>query len=60
MITEPGYYGWMLDADFPLYTKRLLREEVERIKEQRRQQKEKKDSESMENKLEALKSKFGK
>lgn len=60
MVTEPGYYGWMLDADFPLYTKRLLREEVERIKEQRRQQKEKKDSESMENKLEALKSKFGK
>lgn len=30
--SEPGYYGWMLDADFPLYTKQLLREEMERIK----------------------------
>lgn len=60
MVAEPGYYGWMLDADFPLYTKRLLREEVERIKEQRRQQKEKQESTSMEDKLKALKNKFGK
>jgi len=30
--TEPGYYGWMLDADFPLYTKQLLRKEMDRIK----------------------------
>ncbi len=29
---EPGYFGWMIDADFPLYTKQLLREEMERIK----------------------------
>lgn len=21
---EPGYYGWLLDADFPLYTKKVL------------------------------------
>ena len=28
--SEPGYYGWMLDADFPLYTKQLLKEEIER------------------------------
>lgn len=23
---EPGYYGWMLNGDFPLYTKKVLRE----------------------------------
>lgn len=22
--TEPGYYGWLLNADFPLYTKKVL------------------------------------
>ena len=22
---NPGYYGWMMDADFPQYTKRILR-----------------------------------
>ena len=21
---EPGYFGWMLNADFPLYTKKVL------------------------------------
>jgi DNA polymerase-3 subunit epsilon len=30
--TEPGYYGWMIDADFPLYTKQVLRKEMDRIK----------------------------
>ena len=24
--TEPGYFGWVLNADFPLYTKKLLTE----------------------------------
>ncbi|MCI5058526.1 MAG: 3'-5' exonuclease [Flavobacteriales bacterium] len=23
---EPGYYGWMLNGDFPLYTKKVLKE----------------------------------
>lgn len=23
-VKEPGYYGWMLQADFPLYTKKVL------------------------------------
>ena len=23
---EPGYFGWVLNADFPLYTKKLLTE----------------------------------
>jgi len=31
-ISEPGYYGWMMQADFPLYTKRCLKKEMERIK----------------------------
>jgi DNA polymerase-3 subunit epsilon len=21
---DPGYYGWMMNADFPLYTKKVL------------------------------------
>jgi len=29
---EPGYYGWMLGANFPLYTKQVLRAEFEKIK----------------------------
>lgn len=24
METEPGYFGWLLNADFPLYTKKVL------------------------------------
>lgn len=52
---EPGYYGWMLDADFPLYTKQCLRKEMERIKEKKNS-----SNESYEDKLNALKNKFGK
>lgn len=51
---EPGYYGWMMDADFPLYTKQQLKAEMERIKAKRAEHKEK----SFENKLDALKNKF--
>lgn len=28
---EPGYYGWMLNGDFPLYTKKVLRDIKERM-----------------------------
>lgn len=52
---EPGYYGWMLDADFPLYTKQCLRKEMERIK-----QKNMPPKQSYEDKLSALKDKFKK
>jgi DNA polymerase-3 subunit epsilon len=52
---EPGYYGWMLDADFPLYTKQVLRKEMEKIKLERQS---KESSGSMEDKLAALKNKF--
>lgn len=55
LSTEPGYYGWMMDADFPLYTKKCLKNEVERIKSDRRS---KENDQSIEDKLEALKNKF--
>lgn len=51
---EPGYYGWMLDADFPLYTKQCLKREMEKIKASRKQEEE----ENFQTKLDALKNKF--
>ena len=54
--TEPGYYGWMLEADFPLYTKSVLRKAMEEIKEKRRMN----EVNNMENKLNALQNKFKK
>jgi DNA polymerase-3 subunit epsilon len=61
--TEPGYYGWMLNGNFPRYTKAVLKQEMESIKANRQEQKKiraEKEAEKMENKIEALKSKFGK
>ena len=55
METEPGYYGWMLNADFPLYTKKCLKMEMDKIKEQNSS-----SSEDIEDKLNALKNKFKK
>ncbi len=52
---EPGYYGWMLDADFPLYTKQCLRKEMERIKAKK---KSGESEQTMEDKLNQLKNKF--
>ena len=51
---EPGYYGWMLDADFPLYTKECLKREMERIKSK----KDASNNQSFDDKLNALKNKF--
>lgn len=51
---EPGYYGWMLHANFPLYTKKVLKDEMDKIKAKRLAAK----SEKIEDKLEALKDKF--
>lgn len=51
---EPGYYGWMLHANFPLYTKKVLKDEMDKIKAKRLAEK----SEKIEDKLEALKDKF--
>lgn len=58
---EPGYYGWMLDANFPLFTKQVLQKEMEKIKKENEILKEKKkvvEEQSMEDKLSALKNKF--
>jgi DNA polymerase-3 subunit epsilon len=58
---EPGYYGWMLNSNFPLYTKEVLKREMEKIKAKRAAEKEERkiqEQAKMENKLEALKSKF--
>jgi DNA polymerase-3 subunit epsilon len=50
---EPGYYGWMLHANFPLYTKKVLKDEMEKIKAKRQAGKT-----SIDDKMNALKSKF--
>lgn len=54
--TEPGYYGWMLEADFPLYTKSILRKSMEAIKERNREE----EHASLDQKLNALQNKFKK
>lgn len=60
---EPGYYGWMMDADFPRYTKLKLKEEMNKIKAEREKSKAEQkleEEKSITDKLEALKNKFGK
>jgi DNA polymerase-3 subunit epsilon len=62
MKSEPGYYGWMLNADFPLHTKQCLKHEVDAIKNQVSAIKTTKNKNenpfSMEDKLNQLKNKF--
>lgn len=55
---EPGYYGWMLDADFPLYTKQILRKEMQKIKDSVANEKKEKENDDIASKMEALKNKF--
>lgn len=57
---EPGYYSWFISpsTDFPLYTKQKLRDEMEKIKTQHKEEKE--SSLDLNSQLEALKSKFNK
>ncbi|WP_107037923.1 3'-5' exonuclease [Brumimicrobium mesophilum] len=60
---EPGYYGWMMNSNFPRYTKAVLKKELDKIKANRLENKKikkEKEEKRMENKIEALKSKFGK
>lgn len=71
---EPGYYGWIMNANFPLYTKKVLKNAMEEIKKADKPliQKaestvakpkpviQKTNSNDMEAKLEELKNKFGK
>lgn len=59
---EPGYYGWMLNSNFPRYTKEVLKKEMEKIKAERqkiKQEEKARESQRMESKLDALKNKFG-
>jgi len=58
MRSEPGYCGWMLDADFPLYTKKCLRGEMDKLKAEREEAKKEDDHTDLNAKLEALKNKF--
>ena len=57
---EPGYYSWFIspNTDFPLYTKKKLREEMDKIKQQNKE--EKVGSDDLNSQLAALKSKFSK
>lgn len=63
MKTEPGYHGWMLNADFPLHTKQVLKTEVNRLKKLATERKENfkaKETENISSKLEQLQNKFKK
>lgn len=62
---EPGYHRWMLDNDFPLVTKRILKEHTDRLLEESRQARKKsaeksaeKEAKKLTNKLDQLKNKF--
>ena len=55
-ISEPGYYGWMLEANFPRYTKKVLLLEMEKIKAEKKSENEK----DMSSKLSDLQNKFKK
>ena len=51
---EPGYYGWMMGADFPLYTKKTL----EKLFKKHKEDKEAADKRSEGEKLSDLMNKF--
>lgn len=60
---EPGYYGWMMNSNFPRYTKLVLEEEMKRIKADRQKRKEIQkeiEEKKLDSKLEALKNRFSK
>lgn len=53
---EPGYYGWMMNGDFPLYTKKKLEE----IKQKHNQKSNESKQLDFDNKLNQLQNKFKK
>ena len=53
-ISEPGYYGWMLEADFPRYTKKILLQEMEKIKAEKKEE----SQQDFNSKLSQLQNKF--
>jgi len=59
-VTEPGYHRWILDNEFPLYTKSIVKKETDALVAAGREQREKKKAEDAitPNKLDQLKNKF--
>tara|TARA_B110000503_G_C7138816_1_gene410004 strand:+ start:972 stop:1811 length:840 start_codon:yes stop_codon:yes gene_type:complete len=55
MKTEPGYHGWLLNADFPLYTKQCLKNEIQKIKAEKSKES---NPQGFDAKLNDLKNKF--
>jgi len=37
---EPGYYGWLMNGDFPFSTKKVFQNIMDRIREKRQKEKE--------------------
>lgn len=59
---EPGYHRWILDNEFPLYTKAIVKKETDKLILANREQKEKKkeaEEQKFTDKLSQLKNKFG-
>lgn len=59
---EPGYHSWMLNNDFPHFTKKILKDITDKLKIEKQQLKEKRkvqEEKKLANKLDALKNKFG-
>ena len=58
---EPGYHAWMLNNDFPSYTKQILKKITDALKVERREKQVKKsnqEKQKLSNKLDQLKNKF--
>lgn len=59
--TDPGYYSWLMNSDFPLYTKRVFRQVMDDIKSQRREQRRQEQHQpATDDQLELLRQRFGK
>ena len=58
MKTEPGYHGWLLNADFPLYTKQCLKNEIQKIKAKKAKKAKESNPQGFDAKLNDLKNKF--
>ena len=58
---DSGYYSWLMSGDFPLYTKRIFRQEMEKLKTQRREQRRQEERKpATEEQLEHLRQHFDK
>lgn len=55
-----GYYGWIMQGDFPLYTKNVVKQIKERLDRERAEKKQEQESQISEKQLDELRKKFGK